>query len=460
MRRVVLDPVTRIEGHALLEICFGPDAGVTARLVGTELRGFEKLCVGRPVEEMPRLTSRICGMCPAAHHVAAARAADAVFEVDPPPPAHRLRELALCLQMAQSHLTHFYLLGLPDLIGCTGPDGQPSLRIMEEELGPDTCRYVLEQRSYPGKILALLGGKGIHPEFAVPGGVTTSLSAEKTYQIQAMLRSLLSFALFTLAVFRDKVLARARLDRSAPAGETYHLARLANGSPSLYEGDLVVAGPEGTPVELLAEGECAKRLVGGRSEGNCAEAFSFRSREGHLLPVQVGPLARANAATRFSTPEAEAAYREMLDTLGPKPLQGEIAHYWARLVEVVYVTERALELTDGQHGGEGRRLPLPAAREGCGLAAVEAPRGLLLHEYAVDDAGLLQRVRIVTPTAINLRAVDEAATAAARQALGTGGEREAVWAAEKAVRAFDPCLSCATHVVRVGPTSARGGGRC
>lgn len=451
LHRVVLDPVTKIEGHGVLEIDFSGGPNVTVRLMATELRGFEKICVGRPIEEMPRLVSRICGMCPAAHHVAAARAADDIFEIEPPSLAHRLRELALCLQLIQSHLTHFYLLALPELIYRSEPAERNFFRVMEE-LGPEASRYILEQRSYAGKILALLGGKGIHPEFAVPGGVSSTLSAAELYQVQAILRSLLSFGLYTLDLFRERVVNKSPEVVSGDAVSdfrTYYLARVLEGCPNLYEGELVLVSPEGCPVEHLIEAEYAERLEGGREAGNYAESFSFLSRDGQRILVQVGPLARANAAHGFSTPKAAKAYEEMLRALGPKPIRGEIAYHWARLVEVIYAAERALELTAiDQPDAKEIRVLLPTVRGGSGVGVVEAPRGLLLHRYEVDDAGIVQQVRIVTPTAVNLRAIDQAATAAARKALASGDEQQAIFRAENAVRAFDPCLSCATHIIR------------
>lgn len=459
MRRVVLDPVTRVEGHGVAEVFLDAAGEVAgARLAIGELRGFERICLGRPVEEMPRLTSRICGMCPAAHHVAAAKALDDLWEVDPSPAARNIRELAMCAQLIQSHLTHFYALALPDLMGQKWPVPERHLFRLMEELGPDLSRYILESRGYAGQLLSQLGGKGIHPEFALAGGVSRTLSTEEMYRVEALARSLVSFARFSLGFFKEQVLAGGnRISPETPGGEeTHYLAMLSGDAPHLTEGELVLLDPGGREVERFGEAQYQARLVAEREPWSYAEFFYLTGPGGQRLAVQVGPLARVNAARRWATPLAQEAFAEMLAVLGPKPLRGPLAKHWARLVEALFAAERALELAHDYQPPAVPAPALPAGLPGSGLGVVEAPRGLLFHRYETDTAGLVTAARIITPTAVNQAAISGVMRAAAQQALAHGGE-EAELAAEveTAIRSFDPCLSCATHIVRSPMTAVR-----
>ncbi len=478
MPRVVLNPVTRIEGHGVAEVFLDAAGQVAgARLAVAELRGFEHICVGRPVEEMPRLTSRICGMCPAAHHVAAAKALDDLWEVEPSPAAQQIRELALCGQMVQSHLTHFYAMALPDLLGHNRPPAERNFIGILQELGPDLARYILNSRAHAGQLLALLGGKGIHADLALPGGVARAYGPEEMHRAEALARSMVSFARFSLDLFQERVVAGMKgiTVRELEARDTYYLAMQAEGFPSFTGGELVLMDSMGRELDRFGEGSFPERLTARREAWSYAEVFYLNGPGGEPLTVEVGPLARLHANRGFPTPLAGEAYTLMMGELGSsRPLGGiPLVKHWARLVEALYAAERALELA---HYYRQTALPpypqLPTDRRGSGLGVVEAPRGLLFHRYQTDDHGLVTDARIITPTAVNQAAIGRVMTIAAREALARGGGEAGLAAGvEGALRAFDPCLSCASHVLggpqalvrlvqwkRVAPTGWHGDG--
>jgi len=211
MKEIVIDPITRLEGHGKITIFLNDQGNVeNAYLQIPELRGFERFCIGRKAEDMPQLTSRICGVCPVAHHMAGTKALDAAFNVEPPPAAKKLRELMYCAYFIYDHTLHFYYLGGPDFV--VGPDAPPAKRNILgviEKVGLDIAKEVIKHRAYGQKIIELIGGKATHPVCGLPGGMSKALTEESRREIEKMAASSVEFAKFTLKLFHDIVLANS-----------------------------------------------------------------------------------------------------------------------------------------------------------------------------------------------------------------------------------------------------------
>lgn len=472
MRRVVIDPVTRIEGRGRVDIVLDDHGRVDeAYFVVPDLRGFEQICVGRPVEEMPTVTSRVCGLCPEAHHLAAAKALDRLFGVEPTPAARAIRELLHTASIVSNHATHFFALAGPDLVVERSADiGERNLFGVLRRLGPTMARRIAESRVHNHEVVEMLGGRRIHPVAAVPGGWSRAVTVPMRDRIRRVAEENVDFALECLQIYRDRVIGRRDhlelLTAEAFSQPTHSMATVDDaGRLSLFDGRLRVVDPDGR--ELLCfetfqyTQHIAERLETwtylktaylaafgwtGLASGAASGIFS------------VGPLARLNASSGLSTPAAQKAYEEMQDTLAGgrrdarhRPIHNRLATHWARLVEQLHAAERMVqlaslpELTDSD-----LRAPVPTrpvVREAVG--SVEAPRGTLLHRYTVDAEGIVTSVDLIPATTLNHAAIALAITAAARSVLEPGGDisDRAIQTIEMAIRAYDPCLACSTHTL-------------
>lgn len=256
-RTIVIAPVTRLEGHAKISIFLDEKGDVEdAYFQIVELRGFEEFCKGRPVEEMPRLVTRLCGVCPWAHHIASSKAVDGVFGVEPPPTGKKLRELGYCAHFAESHIEHIYALGpAPDFL--VGPEADPAKRNLIgviEKVGLDVGKEVIKNRSYAVKIEDMLGGKSTHPVYGIPGGVSHSITEEQRQEILAMGHSLVDFCLFTLQVIHDHILGNKTyldiiLDENIYHHKTNYIGLVdEQNKVNFYDGKLRVVNPDGAEI--------------------------------------------------------------------------------------------------------------------------------------------------------------------------------------------------------------------
>ncbi len=457
-RRITIEPVTRIEGHARVTISLGEDGRVAdARVHVAQLRGFEAICVGRLVGELPALTSRICGICPMSHAVASASAGDAVLGVEPPPAARRLRALVLLAERVQSHALSFHFLSAPDLV--LPPGGDPARRsfLGLAEAAPALARDGLALRRFGRDVIEQVAGRRTHAAFAVPGGVTRPLERSTRETILAALPGALSSARRTLDLGWERLAALAR--ETSPAGdlETLFLAMVSDrGEVEPCEGRLRVVGPRG---EVLADGLDPARyqdLVEERAEPwTYAKLARLRLPDRPPATYRVGPLARLAVATAFGTPLADAAlcrFRSLEH--GPVRAMGH-AHL-ARLVELVAALERMEALLADPEILDPCVLGTPGAARGEGVGACEAPRGTLLHHYRADPAGLVTHVNLVVPTGQNGLAMNLAVRRIAERWCEGGRLTETlVERVGVVIRAFDPCLSCAAHAEGVPPVALR-----
>ena len=459
MKEIVIDPITRLEGHGNISIFLNDQGEVeNAYIKIPELRGFEQFCVGRRAELMPILTTRICGVCPVAHHFAATKALDAAFSVDPPPTAKKLRELMYSGYIIYDHILHFYYLGGPDFI--VGPDAPPEKRNILgviEKAGMDVAKEVIKHRAYGQKITEILGGKATHPVCGLPGGISKALSEEGRKNIEEMAASSLGFAKLTLKIFHDIVLGNSKyvdmIKSDAYTMNTYYMGLVdEHNKVNFYDGKIRVVDPTGKEF-LKFEPKDYLTHIGEHVEEWTYAKFPYLKKVGwkgltyglDSGVYRVGPLGRLNTSDGMATPLAQAEYEEMYKTLGGKPVHGTLAFHWARLIELLYATERALELVrDPQITDTNIRAKPGEPGEGVGV--VEAARGTLYHHYTLDKDALIKDVNLIVATTNNYPAICMSVRDAAKGLIHEGKvEQGMLNRVEMAFRAYDPCFGCATH---------------
>jgi F420-non-reducing hydrogenase large subunit len=460
MKRITIDPMTRLEGHGKIEIFLDADGDVAnVFLQIPELRGFEKFCEGRPAEEMPNLTSRICGVCPEAHHMAATKALDDLFHVEPPPAAKKLGEMLYSIFFATDHTTHFFALGGPDfVVGPTAPPAQRNILGVINKVGREIAGKVLKMRRDGHHLIKMIGGRAVHPNWGLPGGVSCGINEEQRAEIEQLGRDAIEFAKFSLQLFGDVVLANSEyvdlIKSDAYALETYDMGTVDESNRvNFYDGQIRVTGPDGRE-RFKYDASNYREYIAERVEPWSYLKFPYLKKigwKGLVGGVDSGvyratPLSRLNAADGMATPLAQAEYERFFDTLGGKPVQSTLATHWARLIELLYATENWVGLaTDPEiTSSEYRVLPDQTPTEGVG--SVEAPRGTLTHHYTTDERGILTKVNLIVGTTNNNAPICMSVKKAARGLIKKGKVTEGLLnMVEMAFRAYDPCYGCATH---------------
>ncbi len=458
--RISIDPITRLEGHGKIEIFLNDKGNVeNVYFQVPELRGFETFCEGHPVEELARITTRICGVCPEAHHMASAKAADAVYGVDPPSTAKKLRELLYTAFYVTDHATHFYILGGPDFI--VGPDSDPKVRNILGvigKVGTEVGLQVINTRHRCHQVIKTLGGKTIHPVSSIPGGVSTGLSEEDRKEIEAVARDAVEFGKFSLKAFEDIVLSnKAYVDMIMHDGyrhDTYNMGTVdENNHINFYDGMIRVTDQDGNEFAKFQPKDYLDHIAE-RVEPWSYLKFPYLKKVGWKGFVdgkdsgvyKATPLSRCNAADGMATPLAQEQYEKMYDTLGGKPVNATLATHWARLVELQYAAERMLELaTDPEITSDDfRTVPTKVPSEGVG--EVEAPRGTLFHHYKTDENGIVKKVNLIVGTTNNNAAICMSLKKAAETVIKDGMVDQGLLnLVEMGFRAYDPCFGCATH---------------
>lgn len=461
MERITIDPITRLEGHGKIEILLDDNGDVANTYFQIpELRGFERFCVGRPVEEMPLLTNRICGVCPEAHHMAAAKAGDAVYGVDPPSTAKKLRELLYMGFYFTDHTTHFYALGGPDFVmGPEAPVAERNILGIIHKVGLEIGGKVIQARKYGHTVVEMLGGRKVHPCTSIPGGVTKGLTEEERQEIEEMGRWGIEFAQFSLQLFNDIVLGNKEyLD--LVLGDIYthrtHYIGLVdeNNHVNFYDGKVSVVDPDGKRLGKYAPDEY-RDWITERVEPWTYLKFPYLKKVGWKGFVDgndsgvyaATPLSRLNSADGMATPLAQAEYEKFYETLGGKPVHQRLTTHWARLIELLYSAERWVELaTDPEiTSPDIHTVPTQTPTEGVGI--VEAPRGTLTHHYWTDERGILTKVNLIVGTTNNYAPISMSIGKAAKSLIsnGTVVTEGLLNKVEMAFRAYDPCFGCATH---------------
>jgi NAD-reducing hydrogenase large subunit len=451
LKRVVIEPLTRVEGHGKVTLLLDERGHVhQARLHIVEFRGFEKFIQGRPYWELPVVVQRLCGICPVSHHLAAAKATDQLVGVDRlSPTAEKVRRLMHYGQVLQSHALHFFHLASPDLL--FGHDDAVAHRNVVGVIADHPAIGIqgVKLRKYGQEVIRVTAGKRVHGTGAIPGGVNKSLSREERDLLLADIDAVVASA-------RDAVQITRRLYEQNPAyydsfatmrSNFLGLAR-ADGALELYHGGLRAKDPEGATIFDHVDYQDYAAYVHELVKPWSYMKFPFiASRRPEHGWYRVGPLARVNNCDFIATPLAEDARRELVAIGHGGPVHGSLAYHWARMVELLYVAEAIRELlhdeaisgTDLVSRGDPRR-------EGVGV--VEAPRGTLFHHYQVNEEGLVTKANLIVSTTNNNQAMNEAIRdVAARHLDGREITEPLLNQIEVAIRAYDPCLSCATHAL-------------
>ncbi len=460
-QRITIDPITRLEGHGKIEI-FLNDQGEVANTYFQipELRGFERFCVGRPVEEMPLLTNRICGVCPEAHHMAAAKAADAVYHVDPPPTAKKLRELLYSAFYVTDHTTHFYALGGPDFVmGPDAPVAERNILGVIHKVGLEIGGKVIQARKAGHTVVEIIGGRKVHPCTSIPGGLTKGITEEQRKEIEDMGRWAIDFAQFSLKLFNDIVLGnKAYVDLILGDFYTHHTYYMGtvdeNNKVNFYDGKVRVVDPDGKEFIKYSANEYLSH-ISEHVEPWTYLKFPYLKNVGWKGFVDgkdsgiymATPLSRLNAADGMATPRAQEEYDRFYKTLGGKPVHQRLAIHWARLIELLYAAERWVELATDPEITSPNFHTIPTEKPTEGVGVVEAPRGTLTHHYWTDERGVITKVNLIVGTTNNYApmsmSINKAATSLIKKgSIVTEGMLNMV---EMAFRAYDPCFGCATH---------------
>ncbi|MBE3039546.1 MAG: Ni/Fe hydrogenase subunit alpha [Chloroflexi bacterium] len=460
MQRITIDPITRLEGHGKIEI-FLNDQGDVANTYFQipELRGFERFCVGRPVEEMPLLTNRICGVCPEAHHMAAAKAADAVYHVEVPRTGKMLRELLYSAFYCTDHTTHFYALGGPDFImGPDAPVAERNILGVIHKVGLEIGGKVIQMRKYGHTVVEIIGGRKVHPCTSIPGGLTKGITEEQRKEIETMGRWAIEFAQFSLQVFNDIVLGnKTYLDLivgDVYTHKTYYMGLVdEKNKVNFYDGKVRVVGPDGKEYVKYEPKDYAAHIAE-HVEPWTYLKFPYLKNVGWKGFVDgpdsgvymATPLSRLNAADGMATPLAQAEYEKFYSTLGGKPVHQRLAIHWARLIELLYAAERWVELATDPEITSPDFHAIPTATPSEGVGIVEAPRGTLTHHYWTDERGVVTKVNLIVGTTNNYAPITMSIKKAADSLIKKGNVNEGLLnMVEMAFRAYDPCFGCATH---------------
>ncbi len=454
MKKIVIQPVSRIEGHAKITIQLDDAGNVQDTWVQViELRGFEKFCIGKPVEELPRIVTSICGVCPWSHHLASSKACDAVFGVQPPPTGKKLRELCNSIAYTEEHILHFYFLAGADFV--MGPDADYSVRnvIGIAQKHPDIGKKVIRCRWLGAEMLDIVSGKAIHPVTSVPGGFSKPLRKEEVEKLKPMANEVLEFAKFSID-FAKKNLFPQYLDAVKSIGviNTGFLGTVKDdGALDLYDGKLRMMTPDGKYEDFTYEQYTD--YIAEHIEPWSYLKFPYMKKAGGFSMDLSSPkgiyrtntLARINVCDYIPTPLAQAELEEFRKNFG-RPCQLTLLYNWARLIELLYNAEKIVQLLDDPEiTSLDIRVPVKP-REARGIGCVEAPRGTLIHDYETDANGIVKNVNLIVGTTHNNAPINMSVKKSAKELIKNGKYDQGMLnRLEMAIRAYDPCLSCATH---------------
>jgi NAD-reducing hydrogenase large subunit len=448
--KVTIEPVTRIEGHARVTIHLD-DAGKVEKAYFhvDQFRGFEKFCEGRMFFEMPSITPRICGICPVSHHLASAKACDALIGVEPPRPAQLLRELMHMGQIIQSHSMHFFHLAGPDLL--LGFDADPAIRNVVGiiQANPQLALKAVKLRAYGQEVIRVVSQRRIHPKFAVPGGVNKALTIQERDSLLAPLDEIQSYIQEGLEVAKEWTFANQDLvQRFANFSSGYMgLVKPQTGALELYDGQLRMVDRNGKLLEQF-EGKDYLNYIAEHVEDWSYLKFPYYKKLGWPEGVyRVAPLGRLNVADCISTPLAQEEFKRFR-ALAKGPVEPTLYMHYARMIEDLYAAERTRELLEDPDITSTDIIATSNIITGEGVGVIEAPRGTLIHHYKTDENGQLTKVNLIVSTGHNNWAMSHAVECVAKDFVDGKALTEGMLnRVEAAIRAYDPCLSCSTHAL-------------
>ncbi len=446
MGTISIDPLTRIEGHASVRIDIDDKKNIeSARMHVKELRGFEKILEGMRLEDMPLITARICGVCPAAHHIASAKTLDLAYGVEPPEAGHMLRELMYMGHMIHSHALSLFVLSGPDLI--MGLDADPVERniVGMLKIDPDTTKKALTLRSIGQKILENIGGRGVHPVTATAGGLTFSLDSSLRKKLLEYAKNALKLGLFGSQIIKD--LLSGFSDKypdivTSLEHKTFYMGTVKHEKLNFYDGLIRVINPEGKIAAEFNSEDYADYIVEEAVDWSYLKPTYFDKNEKNIY--RTGTLARINVADQMETPLAQKELEAFRNEYG-RPCHYTLMHHYARMIELVYSCEKAVMLLNndaimGETRTEVTQLPQSA------IAHIEAPRGTLVHDYTVHEKGVVEKVNLIVATQQNYMAINHTIKKCAEYFIDRS-ESELLNGIEFSIRTYDPCLSCSTHAI-------------
>ena len=450
-KKIVIEPVTRIEGHGKVTIHLDDQGDVSeARFNVIEFRGLEKVCEGRLFWEMPLFICRACGICPVSHHLAAAKAGDAILGVQIPPTAKKLRELMHMAQYLQSHALHFFHLSSPDLL--LGMDADPAKRnivgLIAEK--PDLAVKGVMLRKFGQQIIEMLGEKRVHPNFAIPGGVNRTLSHENQEKILKQVDSAIADVQFAVGLIKDYLdqhKDEAATFATFPSG--YMGLTDDDGNLDLYDGTLRMRNERGAILEDKVDPKDYLSIIEERVEDWSYLKFPYYKKQGCPDGMyRVGPLARLNVVDRITTPLAGKEFKEFKKLSNTGIVEGSLYYHYARMIEALYAAERIKVLAEDDLICSTDLWATSSRINEEGVGVLEAPRGTLFHHYWVDKSGMIKKVNLIVATGNNNAAMNRAVLEVAKKYVKGNKLTEGMLnRVEAAIRCYDPCLSCSTHAL-------------
>jgi NAD-reducing hydrogenase large subunit len=450
-RKIVIDPVTRVEGHGKVTIRLNEAGEVEeTRFHIVEFRGFERFIRGRMYWEVPLIIQRLCGICPVSHHLAAAKAMDMVVGVDRlTPTAEKMRRLMHYGQVLQSNALHIFHLASPDLL--FGFDAPPEQRNIITVLNrfPEIGKWAIFIRKYGQEVIKATGGRKIHPTSAVPGGINHSLATEDRDVLRKQADQIIAWCCAALEHHKSYVEANQALHRDFASFKSNFISVVGpGGGMDLYDGGLRAISPAGETIfDQVSPANYRDYIVEEVRSWSYLKFPHIRSLGRADGWYRVGPLAQINCCASIDTPLAEAARSEFVAENHGSPVQATLAYHWARLICLIHCAEKIKQLLFDDDL-QGTDLMATGTRRGEGIACIEAPRGTLIHHYAVNDNDQVTSANLIVSTTNNNEAMNRAVKQVAMNDLSGREITEGLLNhIEVAIRAFDPCLSCASHAL-------------
>jgi NAD-reducing hydrogenase large subunit len=449
-QKITIEPVTRIEGHAKVTVHMNANDTVDrAYLHVNEFRGFEKFCEGRMYFEMPLITPRICGICPVSHHLASAKTGDQIVGAVPPRPANLLRELMHMGQIIQSHGMHFFELAGPDLL--LGFDAAPAIRnvVGLAQANPALTVKAVQLRKFGQEIIHTLGGRRVHPNFAVPGGVNKALLSVERDNILSGLDDSITTIQTGIAIMKDWAAKNSEdINKFAVFKTGYFGLITPKNGLELYGGDIRLISQDGDELERFDPTQYLS-YISEHVENWSYLKFPYYKKLGYPNGVyRVGPLGRLNISDHIDTPLVWKAINN------GKPVENTLYYHYARLIEALFAAERVKVLLDDPDILSTDILNTHQNFTGHGVGVVEAPRGTLIHDYKTNEMGQITSVNLIVSTGHNNWAMSNAVDSVAKTYVHGPDVKEGMLnRIEAAIRAYDPCLSCSTHAVGKMPIS-------
>jgi NAD-reducing hydrogenase large subunit len=449
-QKITIEPVTRIEGHAKITVHMNDDGSVqNARLHINEFRGFEKFCEGRLLSEMPQITPRICGICPISHHLAAAKAGDAVLGLTPPPTANLLRELMHHGQIVQSSAMHFFELAGPDLI--LGFDSDPALRnvVGLAQADAELTLKAINIRKFGQEVIATLGGRRIHPTFAVPGGVNKTLKDTERDQILSQIEEMKQISLLGISIIKQWAQDHQDdINRFAVFPTGYFGLVTPNNGLEMYDGMIRLVGQDGVELEKFAPSNYLDYIAEHVEPWSYLKFPYYKPMGWPNGSYRVGPLGRLNMVDVVETPLAGEEHKIFKSLNGGAPVENTLYYHYARMIEVLHSVEKIEEILNNPETMGNDILETKENFQGEGVGCLEAPRGTLIHHYRANENRQLTMVNLIVSTGHNNFSMCNAVDMVAKEYVKDHGVAEGMLnRVEAAVRAHDPCLSCSTHAV-------------